>query len=185
MANVADLLDAAGRPEVRRIVVTAELADVPMVWLAAGQVLEGADSALIRFAPGQDGLQLSADNTVENLQIATDPERRALFNDTSVESLGRLHLRQLRIQGTVRLLACEHVRHGHVEAEEIDIVAADARRIRQQAEGLRGGGGTWRLHAVEPAVGSFCGDYSDADRAFSRPCWSACAGQRYLRERRR
>ena len=136
MANVADLLDAAGRPEVRRIVVTAELADVPMVWLAAGQVLEGANSALIRFAPGQDGLQLSADNTVENLQIATDPERRALFNDTSVESLGRLRLRQLRIQGTVRLLACEHVRHGHVEAEEIDIVAADARQFDSRPKGF-------------------------------------------------
>ena len=97
---------------------------------------KGPISALIRFAPGQDGLQLSADNTVENLQIATDPERRALFNDTSVESLGRLHLRQLRIQGTVRLLACEHVRHGHVEAEEIDIVAADARRFDSRPKGF-------------------------------------------------
>ena len=157
MANVADLLDAAGRPEVRRIVVTAELADVPMVWLAAGQVLEGAKSALIRFAPGQDGLQLSADNTVENLQIAeqtrsvgrcsTTPRwsRWGGFICDSCASRARCDCWRVSMCGTA------------MSRQRRSTSSPRCAPIRQQAEGLRGGGGTWRLHAVDPAVGSFCG----------------------------
>ena len=50
-----------------------------------------------------------------------------IFNDTDVSSLGLLCLRDLTVTGRVLLLAAASVRAGHVEAERIDIVSADAR----------------------------------------------------------
>ena len=82
---------------------------------------------VLRFAPGGDGLQLSSDNSVENLELQTDLDRRVVFNDTSVDGLGCLQLRKLRATGVVQLLARERVRSGHVMAEDVDVAAADAR----------------------------------------------------------
>jgi hypothetical protein len=135
VATAADLLEAAENPEVRRIIVVADLADVPTVRLSPGQALAGMGSASIRFARGQDGVQLSADNDVESLQLAAELDRRALFNDTGIEALGRIRLHNLRIHGGVRLLARDRVRCGHVEASDIDIVAADARGLDERPQG--------------------------------------------------
>jgi hypothetical protein len=135
VATTADLLDAAEKREVRHIVVVGNLVDVPTLRLSPGQILIGTGSASIRFAGGQDGLQLSADNEVENLQLTADPNRRALFNDTGIDALGRIRLHGLRIHGAVRLLACDRVRSGDIEASDIDIVAADARGFDERPKG--------------------------------------------------
>jgi hypothetical protein len=135
VATAADLLDAAEKPEVRRILVVGDLADVPTLRLSPGQILMGTESASIRFAGGQDGLQLSAGNEVENLQLIADPNRRALFNDTKIDTFGRTRLHGLRIHGVVRLLACERVRSGHIEASDVDVVAADARGFEERPKG--------------------------------------------------
>ncbi|GAA5233506.1 hypothetical protein FOZ76_08555 [Verticiella sediminum] len=64
--------------------------------LPPGQTLSGiGPQSSIRFAAGQDGLQLAADNQVKNLTLATDPERRPIFNDPGVAHWGRLTLRGL------------------------------------------------------------------------------------------
>jgi hypothetical protein len=135
VATAADLLEAAENAEVRRIVVVGDLIDVPVLRLSPGQTLAGAGTASIRFAETQDGLQLSADNEVKNLQLTADPNCRALFNDTGIDALGRIRLDALRIHGVVRLVACDRVRSGHIEASEIDIVAADARGFDERPKG--------------------------------------------------
>ena len=128
ISTVAQLLDAVNDASLRSIEVEQHLSEVPTIKLAPGQKLAGSESSIaLRFALGQDGLQLSSDNQVEGLELSTDPDRRALFNDTSVERIGRLVLKDLRITGVVQLLARDRVRGGHVEAENVDIVAADAR----------------------------------------------------------
>jgi hypothetical protein len=77
-------------------------------------------------------VQLTTDNRIENLTLITDPERRAVFNDTHVEHMGRLVLRKLRFTGAVQPLVRYKVRGGHVEAEDIDILAADVRGYRER-----------------------------------------------------
>ena len=109
---------------------------MPSVRLLPGQTLSAADAqTAIRFASGEDGLQLSADNQVEHLSLITDPERRAIFNDTTVAHLGRLTLRRLSITGVLKLLARDQVCGGHVEAHDIDIVSADARGYQERPKG--------------------------------------------------
>jgi hypothetical protein len=124
----ADLLSAAADPEIRHIAITRDLRELPTIRLSPGQSIAGGDDhPTLCFAKDQDGLQLSADNQVESLRLAVDPSRRALFNDTSVAHLGSLLLRDLRIVGVVRLLATAQVSGGHVEANGIEVEAADAR----------------------------------------------------------
>ncbi|WP_419728965.1 hypothetical protein [Lichenicola sp.] len=117
--------------------VAAQLIDVPTLQLHPGQAVVGfGGSARLAFGAGQDGLELCSDNCVEGLELAADPDRRAIFNDTSVDDLGRLELRQLRITGCVRLLAADRVRKGHVEAHDVHILAADARGFDERPAGF-------------------------------------------------
>jgi hypothetical protein len=109
----------------------------------------------LRFAEGSDGVKLSADNQVEGLMLIADHDERALFNDTSVEQLGRLVLHYLTVAGLVQLLACDQVRSGHVEAHSIDIVAADARGYQDRPKG----------YGVEVIPGAFTLWNQHADRA--------------------
>lgn len=132
----AELLAAIGDGDASRITVLGNLTELPTLRLLPGQALVGGHpQAALRFAKGQDGLQLSSDNDVRNLELATDRDKRAVFNDTEVEGLGRLTLGSLTIIGVVRLVAADRVRSGHVEAHDIDVVAADARGYEGRPSG--------------------------------------------------
>lgn len=157
ISTTAALLAAAADPAVAHIELTAPLTEVPSVRLSPGQTLGAASPGLsIRFAAGQDGLQLTADNRVENLALVAGPDQRAVFNDTGVAHLGRLTLRSLSVTGVVQLLARGQVRGGHVEAHDIDIVAADARGYEERPKGygvevIPGAFTLWNQQA-DPAV---------------------------------
>jgi hypothetical protein len=133
VANARELAAAVSDPAAMEIVVTADTTELRTFRLPPGKTLRGAAPPVtLRFAPGEDGVQLSADNRIESLTLHADPDRRALFNDTQVESLGRLVLRNLSTVGAIRLLGRDRVRSGHVEAENVDIVAADARGFKER-----------------------------------------------------
>jgi hypothetical protein len=132
----SDLETAATDKEIGRIVVSTDLGGLKTIRLSPGQTLVGVSPlAALRFAAGQHGLQLSADNRVEGLQLVADVDRCALFNDTSVEHLGRISLQSVVVMGCVRLLARDRVRSGHVEAHDVDIVSADARGYDERPKG--------------------------------------------------
>jgi hypothetical protein len=137
ITTTAELLAATSDDSIRNISVSSVLIDLPTVRLSPGQRLRGADpQAALRFAASQDGLQLSVDNTIEDIELGTDPDRRALLNDTGVDQLGRIVLRNVRTRGGVLLLARDRVRGGHVEAENVKVVAADARGYRERPRGF-------------------------------------------------
>jgi hypothetical protein len=136
VATAKELTAALSDPAAAEIIVTADLVGLRTLRLPPGRTLRGvAASVTLRFAPGEDGVQLSSDGRIESLTLHADPDRRALFNDTQIESLGRLVLRNLTTIGTIRLLARDKVRSGHVEAETIDLVAADARGFGDRPKG--------------------------------------------------
>jgi hypothetical protein len=146
VSTAAELIDAAADAGARDIIVTGDLSQLPTVRLSPGSTLAGATSdTVLRFEAGRDGLELSTDNEVTALRLVVDADRRALFNDTGVEDLGRLVLRNLQTIGTVHLLARDRVRRGHVEADQVDVLAADARGF---ADGPRG-------YGVEVVAGAF------------------------------
>jgi len=154
--SVAELQAAVADASLREIAVAAPIAELPTLRLSPGQTLTGTDrQSSLRFARGSHGLQLSVDNRVEALQLIAEPERRAVFNDTGVERWGRLVLRNLTVTGVVQLLARDRIRGGHVEVENVDIVAADARAYEERPKG----------YGVEVVPGAFTLWNQHGDRA--------------------
>ena len=136
VATASELLAAASDSKVVAIAVKTSLTGLPTFRLSPGQVLSGATSGVVlQFAAGQDGVQLSTDNRLEDLSLEADPDRRAVYNDTKIEHLGRLILLKLRAIGSIRLLANDKVRSGHIEAENIEIASADARGYTERPKG--------------------------------------------------
>ena len=157
ISTAAELLAAVADASVRQITVVSDLNGLPTFRLSPGQELTAANRKVaLRFAPGQDGVQLSTDNQIDGVDLSTDLDRRALYNDTRVERLGQLVLRNLRATGVVHLLACDQVRSGYVEVENVDIVAADARGYDERPKGygvevIPGAFTLWNQHR-DPSV---------------------------------
>ncbi len=127
----------AADKNIRQIVVDGDLINVPSVRLAPGQVLRGQhECSSITFAAGIDGVQLSSDNRIHNIRLNASENKRAIFNDTSVESLGRIELRGVTTTGCVQILARDKVRGGHVDVNGLDIIAADARGEKERPHGF-------------------------------------------------
>lgn len=158
VTSVRQLVAATTNAEIRDIVVRGHLVDAPSLRLAPGQRLHAEDDrAAIDFAPGADGVQISENNALRGLRLCTAPERRAIFNDTSVEHLGRLALHDLTVTGRVLLLARDAVRGGHVEVSRLDIISADSRgeRDRPKSYGvdvLQGAFTLWNLQSDDGVV---------------------------------
>jgi hypothetical protein len=157
ISSTAELGTAVTDESVREIHVARSLAGVPTVRLAPGQSLVGeGEGARLVFAAGVDGIQLSTDNAVKALALVTDVDRRALFNDTSRTTLGRIELEELRVVGVIQLLAADAVRAGHIDAHGIDIMAADARGYDRRPKGygvevIPGAFTLWNQH-TDPTV---------------------------------
>ena len=135
--STADALVAATKDtSVQRIVVQGNLTNVPSLRLAPGQFLRGEhERSSVSFVPGIDGLQLSSDNRVHSIRLNASNAKRAIFNDTSVESFGRIELRGVTTTGRVQILARDSVRAGHVEVNGLDIISADARGEAERPQG--------------------------------------------------
>ena len=134
--TVAELVEAVQAPESAMIEVRGNLEGVPSLRLNPGLKLLGAAGAAIRFQSERDGVIITADNIVEGLELQTDPERCAVCNDTTIEGFGRLMLSNLRTTGCVRLIAGGATGGGHVDARDINVVAADARAFDERPAGF-------------------------------------------------
>lgn len=158
VTTIAELAAATESAGVRHIVVSGSLVDAPSLRLAPGLSLRGGDDdARIGFARHSDGVQLSSDNRIHGLRLDVAPERRAIFNDTSVESLGRIELRSVAVTGRVQILVRDKVRGGHVDIDGLDIIAADARAETERPHGygvyvLQGALTLWNMQADDSVV---------------------------------
>jgi hypothetical protein len=130
VSTVAEQMAASQNPSILQIAVRGHVVESPSFHLSPGQSLRGEDDLSgIMFASEAEGVQLSSDNTVRDIHLHTAPDKRAIFNDTSVDGLGRIELRGVTATGRVQTLARDRVRSGHVDVHGLDIVAADARGI--------------------------------------------------------
>ncbi|HEU5018991.1 MAG TPA: hypothetical protein VFT69_13595 [Pseudolabrys sp.] len=136
VSTIDSLVAATKDKSIHEIVVRGRLMDAPSIKLLPGQTLRGdGDEAAVTFALGSDGVQLSSDNRVHNIRLEAAQEARAIFNDTSVASLGRIDLRGVTTIGRVQILARDNVRGGHVDVNGLDIIAADARGEQNRPQG--------------------------------------------------
>lgn len=139
VSSVEEVIAATRDAGIGEIVVSGDLAALPTLKLLPGQQLTASNSQrTLHFLVGSDGIQLSANNKISNLKLVADANKRIIFNDTSVSDFGLLELQNLTLTGVVQILATNAVRAGHVEAHNIEIVAADARAydVRPKAYGV-------------------------------------------------
>ena len=135
-ATVEELLALTKDTNAKRIVVRGDLINMPSFRLAPGQSLRGEhEHSSVTFVAGADGLQLSSDNRVHNIRLNVAVDKPAIFNDTTVASLGRIELRSVTTTGCVRILARDKVRGGHIDVDGLDIIAADARGEKERPHG--------------------------------------------------
>lgn len=154
VSSVESLISAVADATARRITVRGELSGAPSFRLLPGTELCGEEGAVIAFAAGQDGVQVTRDNAIEELRLETDVDRRAIFNDTGVDGLGHLRFADLVTKGQVQILARDKVRTGHVEVDGLDIVAADALAKKDRPQGygvfvVQGAFTLWNMQADE------------------------------------
>ena len=97
--DASELLDAVGS-DATNIEVQGTIAGMPMITLRPGVTLRGG---VLEF--GAKGVRLTSQNTLEGLTIHTAEDEVAILNDTSVEDLGTLTLRNVTTAGQVLLLA--------------------------------------------------------------------------------
>lgn len=158
VTSAETLVAAVADSGIEQIVVSGRLTDVPLIRLAPGQSLGGADeSAAISFRAADDGVQLSTDNSVRNIQLNASPEKRAICNDATVPTLGRIELRGLTTTGRVQILVRDELRAGHVEVDGLDILAADERAETERPHGygvyvLHGAFTLWNMQAADGVV---------------------------------
>jgi hypothetical protein len=157
--TTTDALLAAIKDEsIARIIISGRVADVPTVRLSPGRSFCGAaEGATIVFIPGADGVELSSDNSVNDLHLCASPEKRAIFNDTACTTLGRMELHGVTTTGRVQILARGQVRGGHVDVNGLDIIAADARVETERPHGygvyvLHGAFTLWNMQPDEEVV---------------------------------
>jgi hypothetical protein len=157
--SVQELVDATANPAVKTIAVATDLSEVPDIRLAPGVGLCGQTNirTALRFAEGIDGICLSSNNVVADLDLTVSNDRCAIWNDESVSSFGTLALRRLKTTGRVRILARGNVRSGHVLVEELDIGSADARAEKDRpheygVDVLQGAFTLWNMQIDEKVV---------------------------------
>lgn len=131
-----DLVGAVQNRELLDICVDGLLIDVPALSLHPGVSLSGLDSsACLQFIEGIDGVRLSSDNRLENLHLHASDQCRAVHNDTNVETLGTLALKQVCTRGQVSIVAKGAVQSGHVVVDGLDILSADCRHYDERPQG--------------------------------------------------
>jgi hypothetical protein len=137
VTRVDELLEAVRQPTISFIIVEGFLSDVPGFRLSPHQEIRGASSeeSGLKFRGGDDGIELSSDNSVSRLTLATSPDRCSIWNDDSEPDFGTLCLDQIRSLGRVQVLARNQVRAGHLEVRDLDIVAADSRAAIDRPNG--------------------------------------------------
>jgi hypothetical protein len=114
VSTAQDLIAAVHDRSVDRIVVSGDLAGFSSLDLLPDQALTATARATLQFKDDSDGIRLSS-NKLEKLTLIVAPEKRAIFNDTTVTDLGCLELRNLTLIGAVQILAADRVRSGHDE----------------------------------------------------------------------
>jgi hypothetical protein len=158
VTTVEALVAAIKDTGAERVIVRGDLTGSPSFRLAPGQSLLGeGEAAAITFEEGIDGVQLSSDNRIATIRLQTTPDRRAIFNDTTVAGLGRIELRGVTTTGRVQILARDQVRAGHVTVDGLDIVAADARAETDRPQGfgvsvLQGAFTLWNMQPGDDVV---------------------------------
>ena len=94
---------------------------------------------------------------MSTLRLEASADKRAIYNDTQVSTLGVLRLADVVTIGQVQILARDQVRAGHVDVIGLDVVAADTRAQADRPQGfgvhvIQGAFTLWNMQADSQVV---------------------------------
>lgn len=99
----------------------------------SGKPQENGELPLLSFQ-NSDGIGISANNAVQNLNIDAPVNHKAIFNTTVQEDLGTFTLENLFIKGQVSIITRVGVKKANVVIDNVDIHSADARHYLEQPQ---------------------------------------------------
>ncbi len=98
-----------------------------------GKPQENGELPLLSFQHS-DGIGISANNTVKNLNIDAPVNHKAIFNTTVQQDLGSFTLENLLVKGQVSIITRVGVEKANVVINNVDIHSADARHYLEQPQ---------------------------------------------------
>lgn len=137
ISSLTDLMAALNNNTPQDLELQTSILCPYSIVLPVGFSLTGADreKCIISFN-NSDGIGLTADNEVSDLIIQTNPNNRAIYTLSNHPDLGTLTLKNLTISGQVQILTRAGTNKTNLVAENVDIVACDARRYSEQPREL-------------------------------------------------
>lgn len=125
-------LEKALRAGETSIELTNSIGMPSSIHLQKGQKLVASgDNVLLSFING-GGISLAGDNEISGLAIQTNTKDRAIWIDAVEEDLGTIRLNNLLVTGMVQLLMRAPSKTLEVAAENVDVIAADARSYSER-----------------------------------------------------
>lgn len=133
--SLIDLMTSLKSSEPLNLEVQTSILCPFSIALPAGFALTGIDKekSILSFNCS-DGIGLTANNEISNLSIQTNPSNRAIFTLSNYADLGTLTLKNLTITGQIQILTRAGTNKSILFADNIDIVACDARRYPEQPQ---------------------------------------------------
>lgn len=133
--SLADLMAALDQKTPQNLEIQTSILCPYSIVLPIGFTIKGThkESCMISFNNG-DGIGLTADNEISNLTIQTNSNNRAVYTLSNHSDLGVLTLKDLTVSGQVQIITRAGTNKTTLIAENIDIVACDARKYSEQPQ---------------------------------------------------
>lgn len=133
--SFAELLAAVSSSQVAILELQTSILCPYTITLPFGFSIKGVDKerCILSFS-SSDGIGLTANNEVTDLIIQTNPNNRAIYLLSNYSDLGTLTLKNLTITGQVQILTRAGTIKTNLIADNIDVVACDARRYSEQPQ---------------------------------------------------
>lgn len=135
ITSLTDLLTALAHHQPQSLQLQTSILCPYAITLPPGYTLCGTDKdkCMISFN-NSDGIGITANNTIKDLTIMTNPSCRAIFSHTGLPDMGTITLHNLCITGQVSVMIRQGTHRLVLHAGDIDIVSCDARRYSEQPQ---------------------------------------------------
>lgn len=120
-----------------------------------GKPQENGELPLLSFQHS-DGVGISANNTITNLNIDVPTNHKAIFNTTVQQDLGTFTLENLLVKGQVSIITRVGVEKTNIVINNVDIHSADARHYLEQPQkyGVNVLQGALTIYNINPNIDS-------------------------------
>lgn len=135
VSSFNDLVNAIQSRNEQIIITRSILCNYP-IFLPEGVDLigmqqENGEFPLLSFQ-NSDGIGVSANNSIKNLNIDSPSNHKAIFNTIVKEDLGTFHFEKLFVKGQISIITRVGVKHANVIINDVDIHSADTRHYLEQ-----------------------------------------------------